>query len=45
MTEGETDQGLDIAIVQPERRVEKVTRRAVAAQRQGLVEDCPAPHG
>ena len=45
MVEGEADQRLDIAIVKPERRVEQVTCLAVAAQRQGLVEDCPAAHG
>src|ERR1700722_20756096 len=45
MVKGETDQRLDIATVQPERRVEQVTSRAVAAHGQGLVEDCPAAHG
>lgn len=42
---GKADQRLDITIVPPERGVEKVACRAVAAQRQGLVEDRPTPHG
>src|SRR4051794_22283183 len=41
----QADQGLDIAVVEPERHFEQFTRVPIASQRQGLIEDCPSAHG